>query len=69
MVDIKIVTARGHDTKTLDPASALAEIQDLAKGGKWPFIDGEFIARPQDLTVDRIEAAESITITNQIVGG
>lgn len=69
MVTIKIVTVRGHDVETLEPAVAFDFIKnEVQNKNKWLFIDGT-VRMNNDFTVEDITNAEDITLANQLVGG
>lgn len=69
-VTIKIVSARGHDQETLPVVEALARIQDQVKnGGKWLYKDGDHVADVDNLSIDDLIQAETLTMANQIIGG
>jgi hypothetical protein len=71
MIKVNIASARGHDVETFDTAELAVEfISKKAKDeSKWVFIDGELINNFDDIDFGRIESAQDITLSNQLIGG
>lgn len=68
-ITIKMVSPKGHDLLTLTRDNALDEVKALTGAGKWLFIDGNIVENPAQLTVDDLVRADTLTMTNQLVGG
>lgn len=70
-IQVNVASARGHDVEVFDDvSSAKTYIGEKARNeNKWVFVDGELIADLSDLTNERLEAAQDITLSNQLVGG
>lgn len=71
MITVNVASARGHDVEEFeDGGAALGYIQEKARNeNKWIFVDGEIVADLSSLSIDRITAANDITLSNQLVGG
>jgi len=70
MVKVKIVSARGHDVLDLTVDDALSEIKRQARdNSKWIFMDDELVSDIDSLTHERVGNANSIMLSNQLVGG
>lgn len=70
MVELKIVSPKGHDLLELDAVSAVTEIQrQVTDNNKWAFLDGNMVEDTSDLTIDQIVNAEEIQLTNRLIGG
>lgn len=68
-VKVRVVSSRGHDEWEEVPEIALARIQsEVANSKKWLYIDG-VQQNPNNLTVERLLAAEYVILTNALVGG
>lgn len=68
-VKVRVVSSRGHDEWEEVPEIALARIQsEVSESKKWLYIDG-VQQNPNNLTVDKLLAAEYVILTNALVGG
>jgi len=70
MIHVKIVSDEGHTDLALSSQSAVSTIADkCANEAKWLYIDGVHVGDLSGLTINRLEEAEDITMTNQLGGG
>jgi len=68
-VVIKIVSTSGHDEEKMPAVSAVDFIKGQCQDhAKWCFLGTEMVDH-NDLTVDDLVRANSITLTNMLVGG
>ncbi len=69
-VTIKIISFEGHTELNLDAQAALGELGKLVNDPtKWVYIDGTHFTTLAGFGVAELEAAEDITVTNQLGGG
>ena len=69
-VKIDVVSQAGHDELRLEPMVALAEIQKQTnEQNKWCLIDGKVKTNTDKLTAEDLTQAQSITLTDKMIGG
>ena len=69
LVKIDVVSQAGHDELQLEPSMALAEVQRQVNGqNKWCIVDGK-VKNADVLTQADIVAAQSIVLTDKMIGG
>jgi hypothetical protein len=71
MIKVNVASARGHDVAEFETGTlALDFVQQTAKSEKkWVFVDGEIISDLAGLDANRIEQANDVTLSNQLIGG
>ncbi len=69
LVKFKIIESKGFSVHEQPADKALMAIQDyLQKNGGWFYIDGA-VTKIDNVTVETLQNASTVTITNVIVGG
>jgi hypothetical protein len=69
LVKFKIIESKGFSVHEQPAEKALMAIQDyLQKNGGWFYIDGA-VTKIDNVTVETLQNASTVTITNVIVGG
>ena len=68
-ITYRVVSPNGHDERTFDHSTALANIRVLVKDeSKWLYIDNNY-TNPETLTTRDLDQAEDIILTNAVAGG
>jgi H2-forming N5,N10-methylenetetrahydromethanopterin dehydrogenase-like enzyme len=67
-VKVNIIGRGGQDTEELTPEEAVKRIEELAKSGKWVYLDQKETLT-SDLTPEALLAARDITLANDLQGG
>lgn len=67
---IKTVSSNGHTVyKEDDPIKAITYLRKVtSKGDKWVYVNLHRV-RPEELTVENLQNADDIMITNALIGG
>lgn len=65
---VKMISKEGHTDVYLDPATAVEELNQMAKT-QWGYLDGQLIADWRDVNLTALNDEADITFTNRLAGG
>lgn len=70
LIKYKIIEAKGFSTHEKPAEQALEDIkQYMQVNQSWFYIDGRVVSNLDNVTVDTLKNASTVTITNIIIGG